>query len=254
MIVGIDVGGTNTDIAILEGKKFRTESFRTSEVLQNLSNFIRRNFGDAVAVGIGLAVWFIDGKAVKAPNLPVIPALDLDMPFVVDNDANCFAYFSAKSLNFRNLLGITIGTGIGGGIIADGRVYRGRGAAGEIGHTFVGGEKRCRCGGKGHLEAYFSGWSLKNIRKLIETGEIYRMEEFNLFCRSLANAVMILNPEAVAVGGRIGARLDERFVENKVNGYLPVEMYVAVKRIRDDYAAAKGAALLALDAISQTQP
>jgi len=254
MIVGIDVGGTNTDVAILEGGEFQTKSFITSEVLQDFSDFVKKNFGDAQAVGIGLAVWFVDGKAVKAPNLPVIPTIELDIPFILDNDANCFAYFSAKSLNFRHLLGVTVGTGIGGGIIADGRVYRGRGAAGEIGHTYVGGEKICKCGGRGHLEAYFGGWSLKNIKELVESGEIYEMAEFTLFCQSIANAVMILNPEAVAIGGRIGGRLDERLIGKEVSRYLPDEIDVAVKTVRDDYAVAKGAALLALDTISRNQP
>ncbi|KUK06505.1 MAG: Transcriptional regulatory protein, Rok family, partial [Archaeoglobus fulgidus] len=82
MIVGIDVGGTNTDVAVLEGNVFQIKSFRTSEVIQNLSDFIEKNFGDAEAVGIGVAVWFVDGKPVKAPNLPAIPKMELDVPFI----------------------------------------------------------------------------------------------------------------------------------------------------------------------------
>ncbi len=179
-------------------------SFRTSEVIQNLSGFIEENFSSAEAVGVGIAVWFVDGKPVKAPNLPFIPDMKLDIPLIVDNDANCFAYFAAKTLNFRYLLAVTVGTGIGGGIIVDGEVYRGRGAAGEIGHTFVGGNKKCRCGGEGHLESYFGGWALEDARELIESGRIYDRTEFVLFCQSLANAVMLLNPEAIALGGRMG--------------------------------------------------
>ncbi|KUK06639.1 MAG: Transcriptional regulatory protein, Rok family, partial [Archaeoglobus fulgidus] len=201
-----------------------------------------------------VAVWFVDGKPVKAPNLPAIPKMELDVPFIVDNDANCFAYFAAKTLNFRHLLAVTVGTGIGGGIVADGKIYRGRGAAGEIGHTFVGGRKRCRCGGEGHLEAYFGGWAMENVKELIDTGEIYSTAEFALFCRSLANAVMLLNPEAIALGGRIGGRLDERPLAEKVNRYLPEEIDVVVRVVKDDYAVAKGAALLALDTISQNLP
>ncbi len=250
MIVGFDVGGTNTDVAVLEGGKFRVMSFKTSEVLASLSEFIEEKFGNAEAVGIGIAVWFVDGKPLKAPNLPLIPELSLKIPFVVDNDANCFAYFVSKSLGYRHLLGVTVGTGIGGGIVADGRIYRGRGAAGEIGHTFVGGEKRCVCGGIGHLEAYFSGWALKNAEEMIESGRIYEIEGFRFFCNSLANAALILNPEAIALGGRIGGRLDAKIVKEGLEGLLPPEIELEVVSIRDDYAVSKGAALLALDTIS----
>jgi glucokinase/N-acetylglucosamine kinase len=252
MIVGIDIGGTNTDVAVLEDGKFRVMSFKTSEVIASLPDFIEGKFKDAEAVGVGVAVWFVDGNPVKAPNLPLIPELSFKIPFVVDNDANCFAYYASKTTGYRYLLGVTVGTGIGGGIVADGKVYRGRGAAGEIGHTFVGGERRCVCGGIGHLETYFSGWALKNAEEMVESGRVYETEGFRIFCISLANAALILNPEAIAFGGRIGGRLDVEIVKGEMEKFLPEEIELEVVSIKDDYAVAKGAALLALDTISET--
>lgn len=249
MILGIDIGGTNTDVAILEDGKFSFQTFRTAEVIESLPDFVKR-FGRVKAAGIGVAVWFVDGVAIKAPNLPVIPEVKLEVPFVLDNDANCFAYYAAKLLKCRNLFGVTVGTGVGGGIIAEGKIYRGRGAAGEIGHTYVKGEKQCRCGGRGHLESYFGGWALGNAKELLESNKIYETEGFELFCISLANAAMLLNPEAIAIGGRIGGRLNEAKVKERVRNYLPDVIDIEIKAIPDDYAVAKGAALLALDTIS----
>ena len=84
------------------------------------------------------------------------------LPTIVENDANCAAYgewWRGAGRGFRSVLGITLGTGIGGGIVMDGRPFLGAtGAAGEIGHMTVEfGGRRCTCGGRGCLEAYASG-------------------------------------------------------------------------------------------------
>ncbi|WP_290596058.1 MULTISPECIES: ROK family protein [unclassified Archaeoglobus] len=257
MILGIDVGGTNTDVALMMDDGFDVRTFRTAEILAGFSEFIEKYWPDVSVVGIGIAAWLKltpDGlQFINAPNLPEIPDLTLSKPFVVDNDANCFAYFASKTLGYSNLLGVTVGTGIGGGVITEGKIYRGCGAAGEIGHTYVGGEKVCICGGRGHLEAYFGGWAIENAEKKIESGEIYECDGFKLFCMSLANAVMILNPEAVAVGGRIGGRLDSSLIQENVEKWVHSAIEVEIHTVRDDYAVAKGAAMLARDTILQTQ-
>ncbi len=258
MIVGIDIGGTNTDVAVMKDNDFEVRTFRTSEVAANISEFIEKNWSEAVAIGVGIAAWLKlvpDGfRIVKAPNLSRIPEMTFSKPSVVDNDANCFAYFASRTLGYENLFGVTVGTGIGGGVIAKGKIYRGCGAAGEIGHTYVGGDRECKCGGRGHLEAYFGGWAVEGVDRKIETGEIYECEGFRLFCISLANAVMILHPEAVAVGGRIGGRLDASIIQENVEKWLPSVIEVEIHTVKDDYAVAKGAAMLARDTIFQTQP
>ena len=84
------------------------------------------------------------------------------LPAMVENDANCAAYgewWRGAGRGFRLVLGITLGTGVGGGIVMDGRPFLGAaGTAGEIGHMTVEfGGRRCACGGRGCLEAYASG-------------------------------------------------------------------------------------------------
>lgn len=247
MIVGIDIGGTNIDVVALDLEFRHLGTFKTSEYLPKINEFLKEI--DAKAVGIGIAAW-IKEKPVFAPNLPKIPEIKTDKPVIIENDANCFAYYCAKILDVKNLIGITVGTGIGGGIVIDGKVYRGCGIAGEIGHTYVKGKKKCRCGGKGHLEAYFGGWALKNVKELVETGKIYKTRGFKLFCIAIANAIMLLNPEAVAIGGRIGGRLDIEIVKTNVSEYLPDVFVPDFYSIKDDLAVAKGACLLAKSSTS----
>jgi glucokinase len=89
-------------------------------------------------------------------------AAGLDLPVALDNDANCAVlgeWWRGAARNTKQAVGVTIGTGIGGGIIIDGRLYHGASdIAGEIGHmTIDANGRRCKCGNYGCLEAYASG-------------------------------------------------------------------------------------------------
>jgi predicted NBD/HSP70 family sugar kinase len=246
MILGVDIGGTNSDVVLLKDGDFEVVgSFKTVEF--DLSK-IRVDYD---AVGIGIAVWFKNGKPVGAPNLERIPNLETDKPKVIDNDANCFAYFSSYVTKKKNVLSLTLGTGIGTGIVIDGRVYRGDGLAGELGHTFVGGRRKCKCGGYGHLEAYFGGWAIKNIKERLEDGSIYGTKGFKLFCIAVSNAIMLLNPEVVTFGGRIGGRLSEDVLAEEISKLIPGVFMPEIRVINDDYAVAKGASLLAWDSLKK---
>ncbi|MET1124999.1 MAG: ROK family protein [Archaeoglobaceae archaeon] len=240
MIVGIDVGGTNTDIVAYDGEFKYLETIETKELserkLEELASV-------AEAVGIGIAAWIKGRRFVKSPNIASLPKVDFDR-FVIENDANCFAYFAAKELGAKNLLGVTVGTGIGSGIIVEGELYRGNGLAGEIGHTFAANRRVCGCGKTGHLEAIFGGRYM-DAKRLIESGRVYATLGFELFCRALAFAVMLLDPEVVALGGRIGGRLNGEIVEARLRKYVDEEFEFRLVCIRDDLAVAKGAALLA---------
>jgi glucokinase len=97
-------------------------------------------------------------------NLPLRQIIHdrLGLPAELDNDANCAVlgeWWVGAARGTRNAIGLTIGTGIGGGIILDGKLYHGASdVAGEIGHTTIDTEgRRCKCGNYGCLEAYASG-------------------------------------------------------------------------------------------------
>jgi len=246
MILGIDIGGTNTDVVLLKGGEF--------EILGTLKTKefdLRKIRAEYDAVGIGIAVWFKKGVPVKAPNLEKIPDLETEKPKVVENDANCFAYFSAYLTKKKNVLSLTVGTGIGTGIVINGEIYRGEGLAGELGHAFVGGKRKCSCGGYGHLEAYFGGRAIGNVKKKLEDGTIYETRGFKLFCIAVSNAIMLLNPEVVTFGGRIGGRLSEEVLSEEISKLIPDVFTPEFKVLNDDYAVAKGASLLARDLLMQ---
>lgn len=256
-ILGVDIGGTNIDVVLFDGSHYRhVGNYPTSTHFENLIELLERLVVDIEvdAVGVGAAVWLKKGEQVLAPNLPSLVNLKGEIagiPVFLDNDANCFAIFAHASFGFPNILAITIGTGIGSGIIANGKIYRGDGMAGEIGHWIVGGSEECACGGKGHLECYFGGWSLKKkygkeAKELMkDEGFIYSIEGFDLFCRSVANAVMLLDPTAVVLGGRIGMQLDEAKLKERIYRYLMPGFTPEIKILKDELAVAKGACLLA---------
>ncbi len=248
MILGIDIGGSFIDVVSMKNKKFFfISSFPTSyKNIEKLHRIVNINKYEKVCVGI--AGWIRNGKILNAPNLPFKLSFNFKN-YILENDANCFAFGVSRIFNKKNLLGITVGTGIGMGIILDGKIYRGKGIAGEIGHVIVGGRGKCVCGGKGHLECYFSGWSIKKRYKK-DAKELFKKDEFpydrnfEIFCKAIANVILIFDIPFIAIGGRIGGRLKEEKIK-KIYEYLPKQFKPEIRVIKDDLMVAKGACLLA---------
>ena len=138
---------------------------------------------DVAAVGLGVAGFVTDeGLLVWGPNVvgENVPYRDLmwerfGLPVTVDNDANFAALGEARmgaARGYRHSIMITLGTGIGGGIIIDGRVFRGSGFAGEIGHIIVDvGGPQCTCGQRGCWETFASGRRLDQLARDIAARE-----------------------------------------------------------------------------------
>jgi len=193
-ILGVDIGGTNVVVAAMpiEGgdptalRKERTHPDRgaddvvrrVAEMLEGaISDVLTEHGGrreDFAGVGIG-SPGPLDrerGVVLEAPNLgwEKFPLRDrvsdaVRLPAVLDNDANCATYgewWMGAGQGMDPLIGITLGTGIGGGIILNGEIHHGvSDAAGEVGHMaidFTG--RRCNCGNYGCLEAYASGTAI----------------------------------------------------------------------------------------------
>jgi glucokinase len=141
--------------------------------------------GRVVGVGIGCPgpLDLATGRVIATPNLgwagyPIRDrvATRLDLPATLDNDANCATYgewWQGAGRGTCHLAGVTLGTGIGGGLILDGRLFRGASdTAGEFGHTTIDfNGRRCACGNYGCLEAYASGPNIAlRAREGIEAG------------------------------------------------------------------------------------
>lgn len=193
-IVGVDLGGTNivTGAVAEDGSTkyaVRSEPTRSDQgaeaVVERMVRMIEAAIRETIVetgctrddfagVGVG-APGPLDrerGVVITTPNLgwknyPLrdVIAERVRLPVKLDNDANCATlgeWWLGAARGGRNVVGMTIGTGIGGGLILDGRLYHGSSdVAGEIGHTTIDVTgRRCKCGNYGCLEAYASGPSI----------------------------------------------------------------------------------------------
>jgi glucokinase len=183
LTVGVDVGGTkiaagvvDEDGKLIASTRRETPATDTHLVLEAIADAVRElnSHHEIVAVGIG-AAGFVDANRAKvlfAPNLAWRDedlkgelTAQLGVPVVVENDANAVAWAESRfgaGRDHDDLVAITIGTGIGGGLISSGRLLRGGyGVAAEIGHiTMVPYGRRCGCGLQGCWEQYGSGRAL----------------------------------------------------------------------------------------------
>jgi glucokinase len=210
-VLGIDIGGTNlvvgsvaedgSALRALESEPTHAEAGQ-SDVLDRLITLAqraiertRREVRGAEIIGVGVgAPGPLDTKSgivLLTPNLgwvnlPLRQIIHerLGLPATLDNDANCAVlgeWWMGAARGTKNAIGITIGTGIGGGIIVDGKLYHGASdCAGEIGHTTIDTEgRRCKCGNYGCLEAYASGpnIALRAVEEL-KAGAVSRLADY----------------------------------------------------------------------------
>ena len=158
-VIGVDLGGTKVAVAPLVGRHFGepvllpTDLSGSGALIDQLVEMVNRVRGEelaAVGIGVPSIVEFDTGRVVSSVNVPLkdVPLRQvlgerLGVPVFVDNDATVAALAEAHDAELRlvahNLVMITVGTGVGGGIVLGGHIYRGStGGAGEFGHTLVG--------------------------------------------------------------------------------------------------------------------
>ena len=264
--VGVDIGGTKVLAGVVDGEgrvartALRTTPGRrvvTSRVEDALVEAIVEAAGGEPIAGVGVAAaGFVDSageRVMFAPHLPwqgepLKQLLEerLGCPVGLDNDANCAARAEARYGAARgavSALMVTMGTGIGGAVLLEGRVVRGaNGMAGEFGHMQVVPDgQACECGRRGCWEQYSSGNALvRNARSLMSeqpsvlsdmtdgnpdrvTGPMVTSaaEEGDLVARrafasvgdwlgvGVANLVAALDPEVVVIGGGVSAAGDK---------------------------------------------
>ena len=296
MLLGIDLGGTKIEGIVLKSKENPEEVIRHrvdteeekgySQVISNIKslvdsieNRINHKFNK---LGIG-PPGTIDPETGLLKNsnsqclngMPIQKDLSktLGKTILIQNDANCFAL--AETLlgsvkdhypNAKNVFGIIIGTGVGGGVIIDGKtLYGSQGIGGEWGHTIVtdNGDK-CYCGKRGCVETVISGRALqiyynKISGKKLKFEEIYAIKNsdsdakktferlIKYFGKGLSNVVNIIDPEVIVLGGGL-SNIDELYTE----GYNELKKYVfnptfktpLLKPKLGDSAGVYGAALL----------
>lgn len=193
MYIGIDLGGTNIAVGLVDKKgnivsQASTPTLRErhwTEIVKDMASLTHKvtasagkNLADVKVVGIGIPgnIDNESGVVVRAANLnmenaPIAAEFrkHIDIPVNLENDANAAAYgeYFVQDPHRDNFLMVTLGTGVGGGIVIKGKIFRGfNGAGGEIGHHVIhtDGEK-CTCGRRGCYETYASVTALINQTK-----------------------------------------------------------------------------------------
>ncbi len=245
---GFDVGGTAIKYGLIDERGrvvYKNEVSSPGSGGELLALFIAlwqrlREIGrkKIKAAGFGLPGIFhlTEQKILQSPNFPALDgfpfrprlARRIDVPFWIDNDANLAAYGEFRwgaGKGVRNLVLLTLGTGIGSGIIIDGKLVHGtRGFAAEMGHLIVNPEgERCACGSRGCLETEASAGSIvRNYRRFSGSKERLTVKEIaararqgdraalRSFARAafylgigLGSAINLLNPEKILLGGGV---------------------------------------------------
>lgn len=266
-VIGVDVGGTKVSVACMRDgvlgtpRQTPTERADGSRLIDQLVDLIgaeiERGDGAVSAVGLGVpsVIEFASGRIRSSVNIPLreVPLREvlherLGLPVFVDNDATCAALAEAHDdsgrLEVHDLVMLTLGTGVGGGIVIDGRIYRGAtGAAGELGHVIMGAhlDHGVPSAGTfpqpGSLEALAAGRALDELARhtadahpdsalgrraaqgaevagpaavaAAQDGDSAAIAAVALLGRRLgvgiANAINIFDPQVVAVGGGVSA-------------------------------------------------
>ncbi len=184
LVAGVDVGGTNIEVGLVDDQhrvrareKAPTPTGGPEAVLSRIAELVDAVDGDPVAAGVGIPGVVNEGRVLTVPNLAnwheqVDLASELGerlgVPVALGNDANVGLlgeWLAGSAHGARNVLGLWLGTGVGGALILDGRPYLGaRGAAGEIGHVVVqAGGALCTCGRRGCAEGYAGRRSMRGV-------------------------------------------------------------------------------------------
>jgi len=279
--IGIDIGGTKIAIGLVDKEKKLVDRIDISiiikngpnliitEIIKQTKNIIKRNnlTGKQInSIGIGVpgTVNIKTGYVILAPNIywrdvPLGKMFNNSFPstpIYIDQDTNTAAlgeYALQKDKDINNLYYITISTGVGSGLILNGKLYRGSlNTAGEIGHTIV--EKNgipCTCGNKGCLQMYAKGpaiadEAMRKIKKGAKTSlkkyllnnrtltaqqignEANKGDSFSINIllwaadyvgMALANVVNLLNPDLIIIGGGV-ARCGAFFIDAITNATI----------------------------------
>ena len=296
--LGIDIGGLRIKYVRMSGQDkvyfdiIELEpSDRSTEGMLSVLKKIVDHAGPDHRVGIGVPgiVRLGDGVVVQSPNFPTWENFNLagqlseiiQRPVVIDNDANAFLRAECRlgaAAGRQDVLGLTLGTGLGGGFWAKGRIYRGaRGMAGELGHVcFQPNGVLCGCGNYGCIEQYASTQFLARRARelgvesvqgvpLVRVGriladearagdakalQVYREMGANLGI-SVAGMVNLTDVEMIVTGGGISGAYDlfggafEETVRDRVYRAIAEDLEFEVATLGRE-AGAVGAALLAL--------
>src|SRR4051794_32425648 len=250
-ILGVDVGGTKLAVGHVVGREVvasvehQTPLTSTADLIGALEaavDEVTARSGTPVAIGIGIPsqIDFATGRVISSVNIP-LAGIDLrhelsdhfGVPVVIDNDANCAALAEAQFVPdapAQELVALTLGTGVGGGVIIGGRIYRGHtGRGAELGHMVIqadGPDCPGTCPNRGCLEALCSGTALgRDARELARARPDSRLgralaEEGDVTGRHVVVFAREGDPESIELLERLGTWLGVG-IANMINVFEP---------------------------------
>jgi glucokinase len=312
-LVGVDLGGTNVRIGIvtpdgkvLEKKQYSVDISKKAlelfdELISKLTVSIQKEIKkskELIGIGIGIAgtIDMERGIIVDSPNIRGLKGFALrdflekriPYPIAIENDANAFTLgegWVGAAKGCKHYCGITLGTGVGGGMVVAGEILHGtKGMAGEVGHMVIDPEgPLCGCGGRGCLEVYASATAIRrmtleaieigkgrkiltlkkgpqpltseNIFEAAKSGDLTAKKIFHEMGRylglGLVNLINLFNPEKIVIGGKV-SRAWDYFIQSVSETVQeramkgPREKLQIVKAKCGDHAGILGAAYSAL--------
>ena len=240
--IGIDLGGTKTEgvlvdeqFQVIERKRVPTNQNNGYEsilnIIKDLISDLKEKNNEKTSIGVCTpGALSKESGLIKNSNTQCLIGKDLkndlekilEQEISIENDANCFALAEARlgaAKNHDTVFGVIMGTGVGGGLVIDGKIHTGRtNIAGEWGHHCIkpnGNE--CYCGRKGCVENYISGPALEkkwnqltnqniSVPDIIKNSQenaykTWKNEFLENFGLSLANVIDIIDPDAIVLGG-----------------------------------------------------
>jgi len=303
IVVSMDLGGTNMRFAAVRPDGVILASLRRSTPaadINDVSGAIVEGFRRVLAkAGINRPLCLSaavpttsssgSGILSRLPNLPVLDHFDLggllqsefQVPVLITNDATSATvgeHWLGAARFTENVIGVTLGTGIGGGLIIEGRPFKGAdGSAGEVGHICV--EPNgypCGCGSIGCLEQYASGTAILRSAKLARlkvntpkdvflkarSGDSRAIAVFNEAGRALgiafAGLINVFNPDKIVIGGGVASAwpLIKLSAINEIKDRafaIPVERVTIVRAKLGERAGVLGAARLAFLQVANTE-
>jgi len=282
MYIGVDLGGTNIAVGLVDeaGKIIKSASTPTNaprsaeEIAKDIAGLCKsiseeaeaENLGKIEGIGVGVpgpvdeklaSVYVCVNLGWDEVNLKAILEEMTGYPVFIDNDANLAALAELEVGAFKgaqNAILFTLGTGVGGGVVTDGHIYRGsHGLGTELGHLYMGENfYDCNCGKNGCLETFASATAIiKHAEKLIidkvypesELNRLYNQHGLNAkaifdcakdgdalaviaverytkyLAAGIGNMINLLDPDVIALGG--GVAYAGEYLMNKINEKLP---------------------------------
>ncbi|MFB5598254.1 MAG: ROK family protein [Nitrosopumilaceae archaeon] len=258
--LGVDLGGTKIEAILLDEnfvvitrKRIPTPQDDYGKILDSISSLVREISENISDFSLGICTPGAISKQtglIKNSNTQCLIGKSLKddlenklgKKISIENDANCFTMAEATlgaAIDFDLVFGVIIGTGVGGGIVIDKKLYPGRtNIGGEWGHhTLHRNGNPCYCGKTGCVETYISGPSLENqwtkltgksssIQEILtnvdsEIGKKWKDEFIENFGFGLANVIDILDPDAIVLGGGL-SNIDFLYTEGKESVYNKV--------------------------------